>query len=48
MNKRIEISPVKKRKLLVLDLDETLIHTSYEFLLNGIIELNYSIQDCND
>ncbi len=35
MSKRIEISPANKRKLLVLDLDETLIHTSYAPILGA-------------
>ncbi len=35
MIKRIEISPANKRKLLVLDLDETLIHTSYAPILGA-------------
>jgi RNA polymerase II subunit A small phosphatase-like protein len=35
VSKRIEISPENKRKLLVLDLDETLIHTSYAPILGA-------------
>ncbi len=35
MGEKIEISTVNKRKLLVLDLDETLIHTSYALILGA-------------
>jgi len=35
VSKRIEISPANKRNLLVLDLDETLIHTSYAPILGA-------------
>jgi TFIIF-interacting CTD phosphatase-like protein len=37
MGEKIEISTVNKRKLLVLDLDETLIHTAYSPLSSGCL-----------
>jgi len=43
MSKRIEISPVNKRKLLVLDLDETLIHTAYSPILGGQFIANWGL-----